>query len=157
MSDKKSGRTLDEMQDQKLLKIEELGFWLSFWVSFAVIAIQALAGAGLKEIAGEIIILFSASIYIAFSTVKRGLWTRNDVPTLKSNAVTSVIPSMASGALNLIRARFILKKEIHGDLIMQIFVIMLAIYAISLAILEVLRFIYQKRHDKLENIDDRVI
>jgi len=32
MSDKKSGRTLDEMQDQKLLKIEELGFWLSFWV-----------------------------------------------------------------------------------------------------------------------------
>lgn len=68
-----------------------------------------------------------------------------------------MIPSLASGALNLIRARFILKKEIHGDLIMQIFVIMLAVYAISLAILEVLRFIYQKRHDKLENIDDRVI
>ena len=56
MSDKKSGRSLDEMQDQKLLKIEELGFWLSFWVSFAVIAIQALAGAGfrlLREVCGR--------------------------------------------------------------------------------------------------------
>ena len=59
MKHKKSKHSLDEMQDHNLLKIEELGFWLSFWVSFVVIVVQVLAGASLKEIAGEIIILFT--------------------------------------------------------------------------------------------------
>ena len=53
MKHKKSKHSLDEMQDHNLLKIEELGFWLSFWVSFVVIVVQVLAGASLKEIAGE--------------------------------------------------------------------------------------------------------
>ena len=62
MKHKKSKYSLDEMQDHNLLKIEELGFWLSFWGSFVVIVVQVLAGASLKEIAGEIRILFVASI-----------------------------------------------------------------------------------------------
>ena len=154
MKHKKSKHSLDEMQDHNLLKIEELGFWLSFWVSFAVIVIQVLAGASLKEIAGEIIILFVASIYIACSTVKSGLWTRNYVPTLKTNAITSIIPSLAIGILNFIRAFFILKTEIRLVLVRQIFVIMLAVYVVCFVILEVLRLVYKKRHDKLEDIDD---
>ena len=105
-------------------------------MSFVVIVVQVLAGASLKEIAGEIIILFVASIYIVCSTVKSGLWTRNCVPTLKTNAITSIIPSLTS------------------LLILQIFAIMFSVYVGCFVILEVLRLVYKKRHDKLEDIDD---
>lgn len=154
MKSKKSKHSLDEMQDHKLLKIEETGFWLSFWVSFAVIIMQVLIGANLKEIAGEAIILFVASIYIAFSSIKSGLWTRNHLPTTKANALTSIIPSLAIGTFNSIRAFVVLKQKIRPNLIIQIFVIMLAVYVICFVILEILRVIYKKRRDKLEDIDD---
>lgn len=154
MKSKKSKHSLDEMQDHKLLKIEETGFWLSFWVSFAVIIMQVLIGANLREIAGEAIILFVASIYIAFSSIKSGLWTRNHLPTTKANALTSIIPSLAIGTFNSIRAFVVLKQKIRPNLIIQIFVIMLAVYVICFVILEILRVIYKKRRDKLEDIDD---
>ena len=37
MKYKKSNNMLDEMQDNKLLKIEEFGFWLVFWILTAAI------------------------------------------------------------------------------------------------------------------------
>ena len=38
----KSNKQLDEMQESKLLKIQERGFWLVFWILFAAIFVQAL-------------------------------------------------------------------------------------------------------------------
>ena len=76
MKYKKSKNMLDEMQDNKLLKIEEFGFWLVFWILFAAILLQALIGTTLKELAGEIAALLAASVYIVFSSLKNGLWTR---------------------------------------------------------------------------------
>ena len=38
----KSNKQLDEMQESKLLKIQEKGFWLVFWILFAAIFVQAL-------------------------------------------------------------------------------------------------------------------
>lgn len=37
----KSNKQLDEMQENKLLKIQEKGFWLVFWILFAAIFVQA--------------------------------------------------------------------------------------------------------------------
>ena len=67
----KSNKQLDEMQESKLLKIQEKGFWLVFWVLFAAIFVQALIGMTLKEIAGEIVVLVAASIYIAAASLKK--------------------------------------------------------------------------------------
>ena len=53
----KSNKQLDEMQESRLLKIQEKGFWLVFWILFAAIFVQALIGMTLKEIAGEIVVL----------------------------------------------------------------------------------------------------
>ena len=36
---------LDEMQDRKLLKLEEYGFWIMFWALAAAIVIQLATGA----------------------------------------------------------------------------------------------------------------
>lgn len=90
----KSNKQLDEMQESKLLKIQEKGFWLVFWILFAAIFVQALIGMTLKEIAGEIVVLVAASIYIAAASLKNGLWTRNIQPTIKSNLATSIIPAL---------------------------------------------------------------
>ena len=44
---------LDEMQNQKLLKLEEYGFWIMFWALAVAIAVQLLTGATIKEVAGN--------------------------------------------------------------------------------------------------------
>ena len=38
---------LDEMQDRKLLKLEEYGFWIMFWTLAAAIVIQLVTGAAM--------------------------------------------------------------------------------------------------------------
>ena len=48
---------LDEMLDQKLLKLEEYGFWIVFWALACAIVIQLIIGGSIKEVLGEIIVL----------------------------------------------------------------------------------------------------
>ncbi len=153
MKGKKSNNMLDEMQDNKLLKIEEFGFWLVFWVLFAAILLQALMGTTLKELAGEIVALFAAGVYIAISSLKNGLWTRKYAPTLKANLITSAIPSFILGVLNAVRAFVILKKPIEFGVTAQIAAISVGAYIACFALLEVFRLIYEKRRRKLDDTE----
>ena len=56
---KKVTNKLDEMQEQKMLKIEHNGCWLAFWGLLAVLVIQVfIYGAGeWRHMAGEWIVL----------------------------------------------------------------------------------------------------
>ena len=54
---------LDEMQEQKMLKIEHNGFWLLYWGLFAALLIQAVLYRGdLHAMTGELILLMAASV-----------------------------------------------------------------------------------------------
>ena len=154
MKYEKSKNMLDEMQDNKLLKIEEFGFWLMFWILVAAILLQALMGTTLKELAGEIAALLAASVYIAFSSLKNGLWTRKYAPTLKANVVASAIASSIFGVINAIRAFGVLKKPIEFRATIQIVVMCVGVYILCFALLEVFRLIYEKRRIKLDDIED---
>ena len=154
MKYKKSKNMLDEMQDNKLLKIEEFGFWLVFWILFAAILLQALIGTTLKELAGEIATLLAASVYIVFSSLKNGLWTRKFTPTLKTNAVVSTIPSFILGVINAVRAFVILKKPIEFGATIQIVAMCAGVYILCFALMELFRLIYIKRRRKLDDIED---
>ena len=154
MKYKKSKNMLDEMQDNKLLKIEEFGFWLVFWILVAAILLQALMGTTLKELAGEIAALLAASVYIAFSSLKNGLWTRKYTPKLKTNVIASIIPSFILGVFNAIRAFVILKKPIEFGTTIQIATMCMGVYILCFALLEVFRLIYKKRRGKLDDIED---
>ena len=154
MKDKKSKNMLDEMQDNQLLKIEEFGFWLVFWVLFAAVLLQALLGTTLKELMGEIAALLAASVYIVFSSLKNGLWTRKVTPTLKTNVIASLIPSFIFGAVNAVRAFVILKKPIEFRSTIQIVAMCVGVYILCFALLEVFRLIYKKRRGKLDDIED---
>ncbi len=154
MKNKKSKNMLDEMQDNQLLKIEEFGFWLVFWVLFAAVILQALLGTTLKELAGEIAALLAASVYVAFSSLKNGLWTRKAAPTLKTNAIASAGPSLILGIFNAVRAFVILKKPIEFGATVQIAAMCAGVYILCFALLEVFRLIYNKRRMKLDDIEE---
>ena len=154
MKDKKSEKMLDEMQDRKLLKIEEFGFWLVFWVLFAVILLQALMGTTLKELAGEIAALFAASVYIAFSSLKNGLWTRKYTPTFKTDVIASVLASVIFGIFNAVRAFVILKNPVELGAVVQIAALCVGVFILCFALMEVFRLIYKKRRGKLDDIEE---
>ena len=61
---KKHAGNLDEMQNQKLLKLEEYGFWIVFWALLLSMIVQIIAGAGIKEVVGEIIVFLIGSVYL---------------------------------------------------------------------------------------------
>ena len=94
---------LDEMQDQKLLKIEEYGFWIMFWALAIAIVVQLLIGRALTEVIGEIAVLLVGSIYIAATSLKNGLWTRTSTPSMKGNAAASILPAVLIAAIHIIR------------------------------------------------------
>lgn len=152
---KQAKKYLDEMQDQKLLRIEEIGFWLVFWVLFGTIVIQFLLGAHLKEIAGEISALFVASIYITVKSLKNGLWTRSYAPNFKTNAFASMFPALLLGIIKAVRSIFAATPgQIPTDALQKLLLSILVVYVICLIVLEIMRFVYHHRRKKLDDFDD---
>jgi len=140
------------MQNQKLLKLEEYGFWIMFWVLLVSIIVQIIAGAGIKEIIGEIIVFLIGSVYLAITTLRNGLWTSSPTPSRKGNALVSMIPAAVIGALNVFRM-----IQSNGVSVNALFVtvgIMAAAYAGCFAILELFRAISQKRRSELDDIGE---
>ena len=143
---------LDEMQDQKLLKLEEYGFWIVFWARLASIVIQFLIGGAIKQVLVEIIVFLIASVYLSVTTLKNGLWTRSSEPSRKGNAVVSIIPAVIIAAINAFKMIQNDKLETNSMLLAAAFAI--AAYIGCFVILEVYRATYNKRRKKLDDIDE---
>ena len=146
---------LDEMQDQKLLKMEEYGFWIMFWALAIAIVVQLIIGSTLKEVVGEIAVLLIGSIYIAATSLKNGLWTRSSEPSRKGNAVISIIPTVIIAAINAFKMIQNNQLETNSILIAAAFAIVA--YIGCFVILEVYRTAYNKRRKKLDDTDETEI
>lgn len=154
MRNKRNKIILDEMQEQNLLKLEETGFWIVFWSLFVAIVVQFIINPDIKMIVGEAIVLLIASIYIAYSSIKNGLWNKRTVPTRKQNAVTSMIPALLLGIIHIVRTFFVLKKAITPGVIITIGIRIAIVYILCFVVLEIMRNIYQKRRNKLDDSVD---
>ena len=88
----KGNNRLDEMQEQKLLKIEHVGVWIAFWGLFAAIVIQMITGGAgaLLQIAGEITVFMLLAFYLLVACIKNGIWDRKLVPSLKTHLLISL-------------------------------------------------------------------
>ncbi len=153
MMKKSSANHLDEMQDQKLLKLEEYGFWIMFWGLAVSIVVQLIIGSTIKEVLGEIIILFLGSVYISATTLKNGLWARTSTPSKKGNAVVSIIPAVLIGAINVFK--MIQNNKMETKSLLLTAAIIAAVYAGCFILLEVFRITYSKRRAALDDIDDK--
>lgn len=101
---KKMTNKLDEMQEQKMLKIERNGCWFAFWGLLAVLFIQIIIyGYGdesLRYMAGEWMVFMCLALYITIDCLRNGVWDRRLSPTPIVNVCASAIAGVAVGVLN---------------------------------------------------------
>ena len=149
MKSKQKNGILDEMRDQKMLKMEEYGFWILFWGLALAVVVQLFLGGTLRQVAGELIVLAIGGVYVLATSQKNGLWTRSAEPTRKSNGVASIIPAAVICVLNVIK--LIQKKEISTNDILLGIGFTAAAYVLCFIVLEILRTAYEKRRQKLDD------
>lgn len=147
---KKRQNMLDEMQENKLLKIEGAGFWLAFAGLLAAIVIQVLVRPDLGQIAGELAVFFIMSIYLLALCLKNGLWSRTPAPTIRGSVISSAIAALAIGAVLTIRSQLILRNEFSKGFAVLLLLSMAIVFGGCFATLEVTRAIYRRRRSELD-------
>ena len=145
---------LDEMQREILFRIEEIGVGLAFWTLLAAIIIQLLLGLEFRYVLGEACVFVLLSIYLALATLNNGLWAVSVAPNRKSNALFSLVPAVLIGALSAIKAFVISHNAPRGELVWQLVLTMLAVYAGCFLLLEIMRMIRDKRRSKLDDEEE---
>lgn len=141
---------LDEMQEQKLLEIERNCAWFAVWGLLASIIIQMIIYRGnVKMVAGEWIVLMCFCLYMLIGCMRNGIWDRRIRPTLRNSIFGSILAAVVVGiyiGIMNYQNMEVVSYAIIGGVIGGGFIFVLCMVA-----LEVLRYFYQKRRDKLDN------
>ena len=95
---------LDEMQTQKLLTINNRGFWGTWTALLLAIIVQAVADVPPQQYMAEWIIFMLMCVYGLEEYLRNGIWTSFDVnPNARTNALWSVLAGAAMVAFTLVR------------------------------------------------------
>lgn len=101
---KKTESNLDEMQEQKLLKIEHNGYWLGFWGLLAAILIQAALDPGnLRTMVGEFVVFTLMAGYMVLDCIRNGIWDRKLKPNWQTNLKISLLAGILFGVYQGVR------------------------------------------------------
>ncbi len=148
MNKKKSN--LDEMQEQKLLKIEHNAAWLAFWGLLAAILVQTILGGEdvWRNIVAEWIVFMCLCVYLVIACIKNGIWDRKWKPNLKTHAIFSLIAGIVCGAI-LFTSSYLKYGKLLGSAATGLFVFIFT-FAATLTALTIAASLYQKRRNKLE-------
>lgn len=150
----KRKNNLDEMQEQKLLRIEHNGVWFAFWGLLVVILIQGLNGGAneLRNIIGESIVFFCLAVYIVVACIRNGIWDRHLQANAKTNIIASLVAGTIAGFSNFISS-YLKYHKLLGSIATGIIVLSMTAILTFLA-LSVCASIYKKRVKKLEENSD---
>lgn len=145
---------LDEMQEQKLLRIEHNGCWLAFWgLAISLLVQQFIYGQGeWKYVAGEWIVFVCLDVYIVFSCMKNGIWDRRFEPTPTVTLIASMIAGVSVGIYSF----FTSYREYHklyGSIATGA-VYFILVFVTCFLSLSLLTFLYIRKRDKIENEED---
>lgn len=142
---------LDEMQEQKLLKIEHNGCWFAFWALLASIIVQTIIfdDFTMRSVSGEWIVFMCLSLYLAIGCLKNGIWDRKLKATGKSNVVLSLVSSLACAAIFSVSS-YIKYNSLIGAAATGLFMF-LSVFVTTLIALTITMKLYQKRVLKIEN------
>lgn len=144
---------LDEMQEQKLLKIESHGVWIAFSLLVISMLIQIAYANYTKteaHVAGEMITFFILDIYILFSCIKNGIWARSIKASNKTNAIGALIAGVIVGLLNA----FTLPLETEQEIVATFIMSALFTGMLTYILLQICMNITNKRRNKLDESDD---
>lgn len=95
---------LDEMQTQKMLTINNRGFWGTWTALLIAIAVQAAADVPPEQYMAEWIIFMLMCAYSLIEYLRNGIWTTFDAhPTAMTNALWSALGGAAVTVFYLVR------------------------------------------------------
>ena len=144
---------LDEMQEQKLLKIESHAVWIAFSLLVISMLVQIAYANYTKteaHVAGEMITFFILDIYILFSCIKNGIWARSIKASNKTNAIGALIAGVIVGLLNAFTFPHETEQAIVGTFIMSALFTGILTYLL----LQICMKITNKRRNKLDESDE---
>ena len=147
--------TLDEHQEQVLLKIEHNGCWFAFWGLLAAMAIQILmkgndyAGSMTDLIAGEWIVFMCLSLYLAGACMKNGIWDRRLKPNAGTNLVCSLVAAAGTGIFNFLLVWKRYPDKMVGAIAAGVFIAVFT-FGLIFGILQISLVAYKKRQKALE-------
>ena len=144
---------LDEMQEQKLLKIESHAVWIAFSLLVISMLVQIAYANYTKtdaHVAGEMITFFILDIYILFSCIKNGIWARSIKASNKTNAIGALIAGVIVGLLNAFTFPHETEQAIVGAFIMSALFTGILTYLL----LQICMAATNKRRNKLDESDD---
>lgn len=98
---RKKKSNLDEMQEQKLLRIEKTGCWFAFWALLISMFVQmGIFGINkFKYFAGEWFVFMILALYLGLSCMKNGIWDRTFQPNGKTNFLLSLGSAVIFGLI----------------------------------------------------------
>ena len=96
---------LDEREMQEMYRLEHAGLWLMYGLLCAAVVIQALAGAKLLQMAGELAVMIITSAVMVIANVRHGIWDENSRPSMRGNAVCSVGAGISTALLLCVISR----------------------------------------------------
>ena len=83
----KTRNVFDEREMQEMYRIEHRGLWAMYTLLCASVVIQLLLGAGMAQMAGEMIVIFTVSIGMIVAYARRGIWDADGRPSVGGNAL----------------------------------------------------------------------
>lgn len=148
---KKSKNRLDEMQEQKMLKIEHNGFWLGFVGLAAAIIIQVIYYGPencTDYMRGEFIVFLCLGVYTMVQCVRNGIWDRKLAPSWKVNLYASLLAGVVAGLLRFI----VVWCEYHLIWSCMAAGVVAAVntFVLTFGVLGISLFAYKQRENRLE-------
>ena len=152
---KKMKNKLDEMQEQKMLKIERNGCWFAFWGLLAVLLIQVIVYGyeynSWRYMVGEWIVFMCLALYISIDCLRNGIWDRRLSPTPAVNACASAIAGIIVGTINFVviyRRHHVLSGSAASGAFLGVMTFVLCFTALTCGV-----SVYKKRVKHLEQED----
>lgn len=150
----KGKNRLDEMQEQKLLKIEHNGFWIAYFGLAVMLFVQVLVyeQEEYRYLIGEWIIFMCLSIYMVVSCIINGIWDRRLSPTPRVNLMASCIAGFICGVVQF-GVSYRRYQAFLGSVAAGIFIFFFT-SAICYGFIFLSTVVYKKRVEKLENVEE---
>lgn len=147
---KKTESNLDEMQEQKMLKIEHNGYWLGFWGLLAAILIQsALYPGDQRAMMGEFVVFTLMGAYTVLDCMRNGIWDRKLKPNWQTNLKVSLLVGILFGLYQAIRYYF--RDQSIPGAIGNLIVNFLLISLTCFVLFQIMSILTKKRKQHLED------
>ena len=90
---------LDEREMLEMYRIEHFGLWMMYALLCGAVLLQALTGASLVQMAGELVAIVAVSVTMIIANVRHGIWDERSRPSARGNAAYSLGSGMLVAAV----------------------------------------------------------